>query len=315
MQGKSYNKGLISFLPKVRGRYSADVLLARYVWFQVGGAAEVIYKPADIEDLSCFLREKSADVPVTMVGAGSNLLVRDGRVPGVIVRLGRGFNNIAFHGNEVDVGAGVLDRTLSLCACDEGLEGVEFLSGVPGTIGGALRMNAGCYGSEIKDILSVAFAMDPKGNFHKLTPEELGFSYRECALPEDWIFVGARFKLKNGKQSVIFERINRLLEERELTQPVRSRTGGSTFANPPANKAWELIDKAGCRGLQIGGAQVSEKHCNFLVNNGDATAEDIETLGEEVRRRVLEVTGVDLQWEIKRIGVSAEDLALKTEAA
>jgi UDP-N-acetylmuramate dehydrogenase len=309
------SKKLIDYLPKVRGSYTENVPLSKYVWFQVGGPAEVLYKPADADDLSFFLKEKPRDIPVTIVGVGSNLLVRDQGVPGVVIKLGKGFNNIAFHGIEVDVGAAVLDRTLSLCACDEGLEGIEFLSGVPGMIGGALRMNAGCYGSEVKDVLSAAFALDSKGTLHHLTPQDMGFGYRSCSIPEDWFFIGARLKLRSGKASVIQERISKLLAEREESQPVRSRTGGSTFTNPSGLKAWELIDKAGCRGLKIGNAQVSEKHCNFLINTGGATAEDLEKLGEEVRSRVLKASGVSLKWEIKRIGLSNSGLEMSTKAA
>jgi UDP-N-acetylmuramate dehydrogenase len=308
-------ENLIERLPKVRGSYNANVALGKYVWFNVGGPAEVIYKPADTDDLSFFLKEKPRDIPINIIGVGSNLLVRDGLVPGVVIRLGKGFNNIAFHGNEVDVGAAVLDRTLAMCSVDEGLEGIEFLAGIPGTIGGGLRMNAGCYGTEMKDVVSAVFALDPRGTLHHLTLEEMGFSYRHCGIPENWIFIGARLRLRNGKSSIILEKITKLLEEREFTQPVRSRTGGSTFANPDGMSAWELIDQAGCRGLCIGGAQVSEKHCNFLINTGDATAEEIETLAEEVQRRVFETSGVDLRWEIRRIGKSASEVEMSVKAA
>lgn len=292
---------IIKKLPSIRGRYTEGAELSKLTWFRVGGPAEVLYKPADLEDLSFFLSHKSAEIPLLTMGVGSNLLIRDGGVSGVVVRL-QGFNNIVVQGNEIEVGAGVLDRTLALVAQDEELQDLEFLAGIPGTVGGALRMNAGCYGTEIKDILVSALAVDSQGKIHKLTPEDMGFSYRHCEIPQDWIFVGARFKAKSGNPQEIASRIEKLLAEREEAQPVKSRTGGSTFANPEGYKAWELIDKAGCRGLKIGGAQVSEKHCNFLINTGDATAEDLEVLGETLRARVLESSGVDLRWEIVRVG-------------
>lgn len=306
---------LIQSLPKVRGTYTPQADLAKHVWFRVGGPAEVLYKPADIDDLSFFLKEKPRDLPVNIIGVGSNLLIRDLGVPGVVIRLGRGFNNIAFHDDYVDVGAGVLDRTLALSSCEESLEGMEFFSGIPGTIGGALRMNAGCYGSEVKDILVKAFALDSRGTLHQLNNEDMRFSYRHSGVPDDWFFIGARFKGRKGNQSVIAEKINTLLANREESQPVKARTGGSTFANPEGMKAWELVDKAGCRGLIVGDAQVSEKHCNFLINRGHATADDLEKLGLEVQKRVLETSGIDLTWEIKRMGISDEQLKLKFKAA
>jgi UDP-N-acetylmuramate dehydrogenase len=292
---------IIQKLPSVRGRYAEGTELSKLTWFRVGGPAEVLYKPIDVEDLSFFLKQKSKEVPALTIGVGSNLLVRDGGISGVVIRL-QGFNNIVVQGNEIEVGAGVLDRTLALVAQEEGLQNLEFLAGIPGTIGGALRMNAGCYGTEIKDILVSALAVDNQGKVHKLTPEDMGFSYRHSEIPEDWVFVGARFKAKSGNSQEIAARIEKLLAEREGAQPIKSRTGGSTFANPEGYKAWELIDKAGCRGLKIGGAQVSEKHCNFLINTGDATAEDLEALGETVRAGVLESSGISLRWEIVRIG-------------
>jgi len=292
---------IIQKLPSVRGRYAEGTELSKLTWFRVGGPAEVLYKPIDVEDLSFFLKHKSKEVPALTIGVGSNLLVRDGGISGVVIRL-HGFNNIVVQGNEIEVGAGVLDRTLALVAQEEGLQNLEFLAGIPGTVGGALRMNAGCYGTEIKDILVSALAVDNQGKIHKLTPEDMGFSYRHCKIPEDWVFVGARFKAKSGNSQEIAARIEKLLAEREDAQPVKSRTGGSTFANPEGYKAWELIDKAGCRGLKVGGAQVSEKHCNFLINTGEATAEDLEVLGETVRAGVLESSGISLRWEIVRMG-------------
>ncbi|AIL12699.1 UDP-N-acetylenolpyruvoylglucosamine reductase [Candidatus Paracaedimonas acanthamoebae] len=304
---------IIEKLPSIRGRYTEGPELSRLTWFRVGGPAEVLYKPADLEDLSFFLKHKTKEIPALTIGVGSNLLIRDGGIPGVVVRL-QGFNNIVVQGNEIEVGAGVLDRTLALVAQEEGLQNLEFLAGIPGTIGGALRMNAGCYGIEIKDILVSALAVDNQGKIHKLTPEDMGFSYRHCKIPQDWIFVGARFKAKSGDSQEIAARMEKLLTEREDAQPVKSRTGGSTFANPEGYKAWELIDKAGGRGLKIGGAQVSEKHCNFLINTGDATAEDLELLGETIRARVLENSGIDLRWEIVRMGFN-KNYEVKAKAA
>jgi UDP-N-acetylmuramate dehydrogenase len=293
---------LIERLPLVRGRYTADASLAAMTWFRVGGPAEVIFKPADLEDLCLFLREKPKDIPVHTMGVGSNLLVRDGGVSGVVIRLGKGFNNIVLDGDEIDVGAAVLDRNVALTSCKEALGGLEFLAGIPGTIGGALRMNAGCYGQEIKDILVSALVVDGAGNLHRLSAAECGFSYRHSSIPADWIFICARFKGYKSSVKEIRERIEKLLVDREESQPIKTRTGGSTFANPQDAKAWELIDQAGCRGLKHGGGQVSEKHCNFFINTGDATAEDLESLGEEVRDRVKRTSGIELQWEIQRIG-------------
>jgi len=300
-------------LPEVRGKYRENVPLAPITWFRVGGPAETIFRPADYEDLGDFLKGKSSEVPVTPIGVGSNLLVRDGGVPGVVVRLGRGFTNIALHDGFLDVGAGVLDSSIAKLAAEEGIKGLDFFCGIPGTIGGALRMNAGCYGTEVKDILEAAFALDPKGKLHKLTLDDLGYTYRHCALPKDWIFIGASFKAPAGNQKIIQESINTLLAQREETQPIRSKTGGSTFANPVGHSAWKLIDEAGCRGLTVGGAQVSEKHCNFLINIDNATAFDLEHLGETVKKRVKDKSGVDLRWEIQRIG-SFLDQELKIAA-
>lgn len=310
---KNCDKSLSKILPVVRGKYRDNVSLAPTTWFRVGGPAETVFRPADYEDLGDFLKAKSLEVPVIPIGVGSNLLVRDGGVPGVVVRLGRGFTNIALHGGFLDVGAGVLDSTVAQLAAAEGLKGLDFFCGIPGTIGGALRMNAGCYGGEVKDILEAAFALDPKGKLHRLTLEDLGYTYRHCGLPRDWIFIGARFKAPSGNKKKIQESINRLLAQREETQPIRSKTGGSTFANPVGHKAWELIDQAGCRGLKVGGAQVSEKHCNFLINFDNGTAFDLEELGETVKKRVKDKSGIDLRWEIQRIG-SFLDQELKVAA-
>ncbi len=294
---------LIKRLPSVRGRYRENADLSKLTWFQVGGPATILFKPADVEDLQHFLRELPQDIPVTILGAGSNVLIRSGGIEGVVIRLGSGFLDIQFYDDySVSVGAGVLDRTLALLAQEKSLGQLEFLSGIPGTIGGALRMNAGAYGTEIKDVLRSADVIDPKGQRHKLSPKDLHFSYRHCGLPEDWIFVGAHLQGVQSDSSVIGEKIQAIMTQRNDTQPTRARTGGSTFANPPQHKAWQLIDQAGCRGLKRGGAMVSELHCNFLINTGDATADDLESLGEDVRQRVLETSGVSLEWEIRRMG-------------
>jgi UDP-N-acetylmuramate dehydrogenase len=292
---------LIDRLPKSRGRLTADAPLGPQTWFRAGGPAEVLFRPADVEDLSSFLKSLPADVPVTVLGVGSNIIVRDGGIKGVVIRLMRGFTGIAVEGNEVVAGAGAPDLNVALTARDHALAGLEFLSGIPGTIGGAFPTNAGAYGGELSQVLISADAVDRAGKVRTVSAAQLGLSYRHSSAPADWIFTSARLKATPGDQLAIARRIAEIDGARAETQP-RSRTGGSTFANPEGHKAWELIDRAGCRGLKIGGAQVSEKHTNFLVNTGDATAADIESLGEEVRRRVLEKTGVRLEWEIRRIG-------------
>lgn len=299
-------ESLKTLLPKVRGRYLFDVPLAPTTWFRVGGSAQITFKPADVQDLCFFLQQRPIDIPLHIIGVGSNLLVGDGGIEGIVVRLGQGFTNIAIDQTTIDVGAAVLDRNVATLSCQEEVEGLEFLCGIPGTIGGALRMNAGAYGSDISQVLIYAYALDPKGTLHRLTPQELGLTYRHCDLPKDWIFIGARLRGRIGKKEKIQEKISSFLAERESSQPVTSRTGGSTFANPEGSKAWELIEKAGCRGLKKGGAMMSELHCNFMINTGDATAADLENLGEEVRQRVLATTGINLRWEIERIGIRAE---------
>jgi UDP-N-acetylmuramate dehydrogenase len=298
---------LLAGLPPVRGRLTADAALAGITWFRVGGPAEIMFRPADREDLATFLAGKPADLPVTVIGVGSNLLVRDGGVPGVVIRLGREFARIAAEGEQVRAGAAALDLNVAIAARDAGLTGLEFLSGIPGTIGGALRMNGGAYGREMTDVLVEGEALDGSGRLHRLTHKDFGFSYRHCDLPEDWIFTGALLQGRRDEPRAIQARMAEIQKAREESQPIRTRTGGSTFANPTTpeahgRKAWQLVDEAGCRGLRIGGAQVSERHCNFLITTGDATAADIETLGEEVRRRVKAKTGVTLEWEIRRIG-------------
>ncbi len=301
---------LIERLPRVRGRLTENAPLAPVTWFRVGGAAEIMFRPADVEDLAAFLAAKPADVPVTVLGVASNLLVRDGGVAGVVVRLGRGFVDIKTEGTQVEAGAGALDLNVALAAGTAGIAGLEFMSGIPGTVGGGLRMNAGAYGREFKDVLVAAEALDGAGRHHVLTPAELGHSYRHSAVPDDWIFIAARFAGVPGERTAIGQRMSEIQAAREATQPIRARTGGSTFTNPPGAKAWQLIDAAGCRGLSRGGAMVSQQHANFLINTGTATAAEIEALGEEVRRRVLETSGVTLEWEIRRIG-----RALPPEAA
>jgi UDP-N-acetylmuramate dehydrogenase len=297
---------LIARLPQVRGRLTAAAPLADITWFRVGGPAEVMFRPADRDDLIAFLKAKPADVAVTPLGVGSNTLVRDGGVLGVVLRLGREFAAISADGTEVEAGAGALDVNVATVALQAGIAGLEFLRGIPGTIGGGLRMNAGAYGTEFKDVLVWAEAVDPQGNLHRLTPDEMKFGYRHCGVPENWIFIGARLKGVLGDPAAIKARMDEIQAAREGSQPIRSRTGGSTFANPEGLKAWQLIDAAGCRGLVVGDAQVSEQHCNFLINRGNATAEDLERLGETVRERVKAQSGIELRWEIKRIGLTKE---------
>lgn len=299
--------GLADRLPEVRGRYSFNAPLATITWFRAGGAAEVLFRPADRDDLLVFLKARPAEVPVTLLGVGSNLLVRDGGVPGVVIRLGRAFAGIEIREERVTAGAGALDITVALAAGEAEVAGLEFLRGIPGTIGGALRMNAGAYGVEVKDVLVEALVADAAGQCRRLAGAELGLSYRHCALPEGSVFLEATFAGRQGTAADIAARMAEISAARASTQPIRSRTGGSTFANPDpvaakGAKAWQLIEAAGCRGLRIGQAQVSEQHCNFLINTGGASAAEIEALGEEVRRRVLDHSGIRLEWEIRRIG-------------
>jgi UDP-N-acetylmuramate dehydrogenase len=296
---------LIERLPSVRGRYDAQAPIARYTWFRVGGPAEVLYRPADVTDLANFLAGKPGDVAVTVLGGGSNMLVRDGGIPGVVVRLGRPFSTIRVDGAHIHAGAMALDYNVAKTARDAGVAGFEFLAGIPGTIGGGLRMNAGAYGRELKDLVIEVMALTPQGDIELLPLEDWAPRYRGCGVPTDWIFTGCAMAGAWGKRDDIAHAMELVQEAREETQPIRTRTGGSTYKNPNGQKAWELIERAGCRGLRLGKAQVSEKHCNFLVNLGGATAADIEGLGEEVRRRVRAATGVELEWELERIGVPA----------
>lgn len=294
---------LLDKLPPVRGRLRADVELAPVTWFRVGGKAEVMFKPADEADLSEFLKNCPVDIPVYPIGVASNLIIRDGGIPGVVIRLGGEFAAVTQNKNQITAGAAALDTVVAQHAENAGLAGMEFLSGIPGTIGGALRMNAGAYGSEIKDILIEATAIDRKGRIHKVKPKDLNLTYRHCGAPDDWIFTSATLQGTADEIRHIAARMDEIKSKREATQPVRARTGGSTFANPDGLKAWVLIDAAGCRGLTRGNAQVSELHCNFLLNNGGATAADLEGLGEMVRERVMAHSGIDLRWEIQRIGL------------
>lgn len=292
----------LDLLPNVRGTYTEKAPLKDLVWFRAGGAADILFRPLDVDDLCAFMAEKPADLPVSVIGVGSNLLIRDGGIPGVVIRLPSSFGRIEPVGKtQLKAGAAALDAAVARAAADAGIEGLEFLRGIPGTIGGALTMNAGCYGRELKDIFVEAHAVDSDGRLLTLSASDMGFTYRH-SVPEGVIYVDVVLEGTPGAPEVIRERMNALVEQRESTQPVKSKTGGSTFTNPPGKKAWQLIDEAGCRGLMRGAAQVSEKHCNFLINTGNATAADIEGLGEEVRARVKAKSGIQLEWEIKRVG-------------
>jgi UDP-N-acetylmuramate dehydrogenase len=293
---------LIAQLPSARGRLTANAAIGKQTWFGVGGPAEILFRPADVADLAGFFAALSPRIPVTVIGVGSNLLVRDGGIPGVVIRLGRGFAAIEIERDELRVGAAALDRIVACAAADAGLGGFEFLSGIPGSIGGSLRMNAGAYGREIKDVLVSAIALNRTGETHTVSNREMGFSYRHSYADSSWIFVEARLRGAPGDRAELGCRLNQIRAAREATQPVRARTGGSTFKNPPGDSAWRLIDAAGCRGLTRGGAVVSQQHTNFLINSGTATAADLEGLGEEVRRRVHDISGILLEWEIERIG-------------
>lgn len=295
--------GLRDLLPPLRGRVQFDAPLAPVTWFRVGGKAEVLVRPADPEDLAQFLHALPSDVPVHVIGAASNLIVRDGGLPGVTIRLARGFSKIVADETGLLAGAAALDVTVAEHAAAAALSGLEFLSGIPGTIGGAVAMNAGAYGGDVAHVLDWAEMVTRTGEQRRMSAADLSFAYRHAALPAGAIVVRVRLRAQRGAPGQIAARMTEIRANREASQPVRARTGGSTFRNPAGMKAWELIDAAGCRGLTRGGAQVSEKHCNFLINTGSATAADVEGLGEEVRRRVHAATGVTLEWEIRRIGV------------
>ncbi len=295
---------LPGLMPKLRGRLIAGQKMADITWFRVGGPA-TLFSPADEEDLCYFLSLLPAEVPVTAVGVGSNLLVRDGGIEGVVIRLGRGFNETSIEGNLLKTGTAVPDIRVAEAAAKAGLAGLAFYRGVPGSIGGALRMNAGAYQRETKDALVEARAVDRKGSVHTLKNKDFNFSYRHSGMPADFIATQAIYQGTPGDPAAIKAEMESITEKREASQPVKNRTGGSTFKNPQGHKAWQMIDAAGCRGLVVGDAQVSELHCNFLINRGNATGADIESLGEEVRRRVKEQSGVQLEWEIVRLGVAA----------
>lgn len=299
-------KALLAAIPHVRGRIVEDANLARLSWFRTGGNAEILFEPADEEDLVSVLRRLPGYVPITVIGVGSNLLVRDGGVEGMVIRLGRGFSAIEMRGNVVSAGAGAMDVHVARAAAKAGLAGLEFMVGVPGTVGGAVRMNAGAYGHEVADVLLHAHAVDRYGHIEELEPQDLGFAYRKSTLPEDMIVLKAAFKVSQGERADIEARMKEISTARAESQPLGTRTGGSTFKNPEGMNAWKLVDQAGCRGLRIGDAQVSEKHCNFLINHGAATAQELEELGETVRARVKQETGVNLEWEIRRIGKPLE---------
>jgi UDP-N-acetylmuramate dehydrogenase len=291
--------------PGLRGRLIANQPLAELTWFRVGGPAQALFMPEDEADLAYFLAQLPSDIPVTVIGLGSNLIVRDGGVPGVVIRLGRGFGEVAVaDGARIRAGAAVPDVKVARAAQDAAIAGLAFLRGIPGAIGGVLRMNGGAYGGETKDVLVAARGVDRAGTIHTFANADMHYAYRHCGVPEDIVFTQALFQGAPGDSAVIAAEMDKITESREATQPIKSRTGGSTFKNPPGHKAWQLIDAAGCRGLVIGAAQVSEMHCNFLINLGGATAADIETLGETVRERVNARCGVELEWEIKRIGVA-----------
>ena len=290
-------------LPAVRGKLTADAPLAPLVWFKAGGAAQWLFEPKDLADLQDFLAALNPAVPVMALGLGSNLIVRDGGVPGVVVRLGKAFASVERVDETTLVcGGGASGILVSSTARDNGIAGLEFLRSIPGTVGGFARMNGGAYGSEVKDILVDADVVLRDGQCVTLGLDDFGYTYRHSNLPEGAIVVAARFRGRPGEPATIQAEMDRISAAREASQPLRSKTGGSTFKNPDGGKAWELVDKAGCRGLTLGGAQVSEKHTNFLINTGEATSADIEGLGEEVRRRVRDASGVDLQWEIQRVG-------------
>ncbi len=306
MNGSQLLETLAARMPELRGRSSAGTLLKDYTWFRVGGPAEVLFSPADEADLVYFLKRLPAEIPVTMIGLGSNLLVRDGGIEGVVIRLGRGFAWIEVEdGYRLRVGTAVPDVKVARAAADAGIGGLSFYRGIPGSVGGALRMNGGAHGRETCDVLIEAHAVDRSGNLHVLPVADLHYRYRHCGVPDEYIFTEALFQGEAGIQDEIVAEMDEIAAYREEVQPIKSRTGGSTFKNPEGNKSWQLIDAAGCRGLAVGDARVSELHCNFLINEGNATAADLETLGETVRTRVKEKSGIELEWEIKRLGKPA----------
>ena len=306
MNGAALESRLVASLPELRGRLKAEAPLKDLTWFRAGGPAEVLYSPADEADLAYFLKTAPSDIPVTIIGLGSNLLVRDGGIEGVVIRLGRGFGEIKVEdGSRLRAGAAVPDVKVARAAADAGIAGLSFYRGIPGCVGGALRMNGGAHGRETKEVVVEARAVDRKGNIHVLPVAELHYQYRHCGAPEDFIFTEALFQGEPGEPAAILAEMDGIAAYREEVQPIKSRTGGSTFKNPPGKKAWQLIDAARCRGLSVGDAKVSEMHCNFLINEGNASGADIEKLGETVRARVKQTSGVELEWEIKRLGIPA----------
>ena len=307
-------RGLLSRLPQVRGTYQPAAKLAQHTWFGVGGPADILFCPLDESDLATFLTGCPNEIPVTVMGAGSNLLVRDGGVPGVVVKMNAYLTGIHHNGTQIIAKSGATDADVARYAQKAGISGLEFLIGIPGTIGGGLRMNAGAYGSEFKDMTLHAAGFDRQGNPVSATPAEMGMAYRQSEAPADWIFTTATLKGRTDDPSAIKSRMREIVANRGDAQPRGVRTGGSTFANPDSGKAWQEIEKAGCRGLQIGAARVSDKHCNFLINTGGASASDIEKLGETVRQRVQENGGPNLRWEIRRIGKHAPQYLKKERA-
>jgi UDP-N-acetylmuramate dehydrogenase len=320
---RSYTEenSLLARLPPTRGRLTVQAPLGQVGWFRTGGTAEILFKPADLEDLQEFLAQTPTDIPVTCLGVLSNVIVRDGGIAGVVIRLGREFAQIEKIKDDMKMraGAAALDVNVATVAAEQNVANLEFLCGVPGTIGGALRMNAGAYGFEIKDVLIEAVCLTRNGQKEILTADHMGLTYRHCNVAEDRIFVEAVLQGRDDPSADIEKRMTDIREKRAATQPIKSQTGGSTFANPSdaelrqvglpeGTKCWQLIDQVGGRGLQIGGAQMSEKHCNFMINTGSASAQDLEDLGEEIRRRVFEQTGISLRWEIKRLGQPSSHL-------
>jgi UDP-N-acetylmuramate dehydrogenase len=291
-------------MPRLRGLLTSNAPLAQFSWFRTGGPAQALFEPADESDLSYFLGELNSAVPVFVLGAGSNILVRDGGVEGIVIRLYKGFQALSVDGLCLVAGAGVPDVKLASAAAKAGIAGLSFFRGIPGSVGGALRVNAGAYGTETKDVLISCRGVDRKGEIVKLSAADMHFSYRHCGVSEDVIFTSAVFAGRRGDPQSIQAEMAEITKARSETQPINTRTGGSTFKNPPGRKAWELIDKARCRGLALGDAQVSGLHCNFLINRGTASAADLENLGELVRTRVLEACGIALEWEILRVGRS-----------
>ena len=298
---------LSEMLPNVKGRYDNFSDLSNKTWFGVGGPAEVLFTPANADDLSYFFKEVDETIPIMILGLGSNLLVRDGGVPGVTIKLGQKFSFINIKESEIICGGGVSCPAVASKAQKNEISGMEFLTGIPGSVGGAIRMNAGAYGEDIRKILISVEVLDSKGNLLRLSADELDFQYRRCNVPKNWVFISANFRGIRKNKDLIKERMKKIRSLRLSSQPIKSRTSGSTFVNPSNIKAWELIEKAGCRGLNFGNASVSQHHCNFLVNNGNASAMEIENLGEEIRKRVFNTSGIQLSWEIIRVGVNISD--------